>query len=119
VKGAINVFTYQHFMKLFSMCEYSYHYVVVYCEFSSFRAPTLIDLILLYDKFQNAKSLFFQKLYLLEGGYSKFFKMFRKCCKGRYRAETKSPPGQEGVKQFHLRDDMIRKVKETICSKPF
>lgn len=59
--------------------------LILYCEFSSKRAPDMFNHLRKLDRQANAVSypnLYYNNLYLLENGYSGYVKKFRQFCTG-------------------------------------
>lgn len=55
--------------------------LVFYCEFSSVRAPRIAKYLRNYDRFNNMyPQLDFPEIYVLEGGYKKFFELYSNLC---------------------------------------
>lgn len=59
--------------------------IVVHCEFSQNRGPTLLHLFREYDRHRNQyPKLSYPHVYLLEGGYRRFFEEMPHLCIGGY-----------------------------------
>lgn len=61
--------------------------IVFHCEFSSVRGPTLYDLFRNLDRqynYDNYPKITFPNLFLLEGGFNKFYETHREHCIGEY-----------------------------------
>jgi M-phase inducer tyrosine phosphatase len=111
IKNAMNVQSYERFLSLFQYQLNSFDYVVVYCEFSTVRGPSLIEYIFLYDKFSNKENLLFPKIYLLEGGYSLFYSEFSSFCEKEYRKEKEFPSVDYRYFQLLILQEMKKQVK--------
>ena len=61
--------------------------IVIHCEYSSIRGPKLYDLLREYDRsvhISDYPNLSFPNLFLLEGGYKKFYSLHPELCVGNY-----------------------------------
>ena len=59
--------------------------IIVHCEYSQNRGPTLLRLFREFDRHNNEyPKLSYPHLYLLEGGYRRFYKEFPEMCVGGY-----------------------------------
>lgn len=90
--GAQNITSYTAFFKFFdkyknetdngkSIC------IIIHCEHSSKRGPRLYDLLREYDRnthISQYPKLSFPNIFLLEGGYKKFFALHSEFCIGGY-----------------------------------
>ena len=57
--------------------------IIIHCEFSEVRGPTLLKQIRNYDRNQNIENypqLDYPELYLMKGGYAGFFRDFPELC---------------------------------------
>ena len=86
--------------------------IIIYCEYSIKRGPTLLRFLRNYDRKINAENypmLTFPELYLLEGGYSAFFKSFEEFCEPRNYIQEKHPAfkGIRSKRQKHSRRRFI------------
>jgi hypothetical protein len=88
IKGARNINSFESFKKLFQDYNGSADYVVVYCEYSLYRGPSLIESILRYDKKFNSNKRLFSKIYLLYGGFATFYRRYKLHCEGKYVSEN-------------------------------
>lgn len=61
--------------------EYKNHILIFYCEYSSIRAPRMANKIRDIDrKISNYPSLNFPEIYIIDGGYSKFYRTNKNYC---------------------------------------
>lgn len=61
--------------------------IIFHCEYSVNRGPTLMRLFRDYDRRQNMNNyphLSYPNIFLLEGGYKRFYQEFPDCCIGGY-----------------------------------
>eukprot|EP01089_Gocevia_fonbrunei_P021497 TRINITY_DN8378_c0_g1_i2.p1 TRINITY_DN8378_c0_g1~~TRINITY_DN8378_c0_g1_i2.p1 ORF type:complete len:469 (-),score=55.30 TRINITY_DN8378_c0_g1_i2:111-1517(-) len=89
IKDAINLYTSgdieQEFMKKPSTLHYRIC-IIFHCEFSSHRGPTLYRTLRDWDRkvnFANYPTLFYPEIYVLEGGYKKFWENCPEICEPR------------------------------------
>lgn len=90
--SAINVTLFSTLIKIFERLSIDVENgksicIVIYCEFSSERGPKLYDKFRDFDRninMSNHPKLSFPNLFLLEGGYNKFYKFHPKLCYGNY-----------------------------------
>lgn len=78
---------------------------VIYCEFSSERGPKLYDRFRDFDRhinMANHPKLTFPNLFLLEGGYNKFYNLHPNFCCGKY---------VQMYDQEFIKNDMIKLCK--------
>tara|TARA_R110002050_G_scaffold281091_3_gene428344 strand:+ start:54 stop:659 length:606 start_codon:yes stop_codon:yes gene_type:complete len=87
IRGAVNLQTKEELDEyLFKQQKYitKKTLVVLYCEFSSQRAPKQMRTLRQHDRHVNGlrayPNLHFPEIYLLEGGYSKFWESFSDYC---------------------------------------
>ena len=60
-------------------------FIVFHCEFSQKRGPTLFQLFREYDRHHNTyPNLSYPNVFLLEGGYKKFYEQMPQLCIGGY-----------------------------------
>lgn len=89
IVGALNVTTLQSMVNLYekyqndgqSIC------IIIHCEYSSVRGPKLYDLFREYDRSVHTSdypNLSYPNLFLLEGGYKKFYGLHPEFCVGHY-----------------------------------
>ncbi|KAK8852519.1 m-phase inducer phosphatase [Tritrichomonas musculus] len=92
IMGALNITSLSSMIKVFqkymdeiengkSIC------IVIHCEYSSIRGPKLYDLFREYDRnihISEYPKLSYPNLFLLEGGYKKFFNLHPELCRGQY-----------------------------------
>lgn len=72
IKNAINIDNIEKLKK--SSIIFKDKILIFYCEFSSVRAPRLAKYLRNYDRFNNEyPNLDFPEIYILEGGYKRFF----------------------------------------------
>ena len=68
--------------------------IVFHCEFSQHRGPQMMKLLRQLDRdlngFAKYPHLCYPEIYLLEGGYKRFFSEFKEWCEGNY-IEMDSP----------------------------
>ncbi|KAI5149495.1 hypothetical protein ENBRE01_0938 [Enteropsectra breve] len=79
IRGAINMGSDSNINSLFAQKKI----LIIYCEFSSFRAPTLAQRIRNTDRVKNMESYPFlscPEIYVLKGGYSNFYKKYPELC---------------------------------------
>ena len=83
--GARNIRSISQIVGIFNRYRGKNICIVVHCEFSKNRGPTLIRLFREYDRKVNVyPALTFPNLFLLEGGYQKFYEECPEMCKGGY-----------------------------------
>ncbi|KAK8888449.1 m-phase inducer phosphatase [Tritrichomonas musculus] len=90
--SAINVTLFSSLIKLFERFQKEIEIgkavcIIVYCEFSSKRGPGLYDMFRKYDRnlhISDYPNLSFPNLFLLEGGYNKFYSLYPNLCYRNY-----------------------------------
>jgi len=104
ISGALNVPKEQDLENLFIKCD-EYHELgdklclVFHCEFSSHRGPKAYKRIRAWDRKKHEHcypKLIYPEMYLLEGGYKKFFEEFPDTCNPRGYVEMKD--------QYHIKE---------------
>ena len=61
--------------------------IIFHCEFSERRAPLQYSVMRGFDReanIQHYPRLFYPEIYLLQGGFSQFFKQYHQHCIGKY-----------------------------------
>jgi hypothetical protein len=114
IKGAINIRNKEQFLNLFETYDGNADYVVVHCEFSQYRGPSLINFIMKYDERLNSQNLLFPKVSLLIGGYSAFYQSYPDLCDGGYYPEFLNSGTEKHFEQTNERS----KLYEFIFGKP-
>lgn len=85
IVGALNVRTKRDLLSLFKKYKGLNVAFVFHCEFSHDRGPNTLTLFRNIDRqVNNYPHLTFPHIYLLEGGYSKFYQQFKGLCKDGY-----------------------------------
>lgn len=85
ISGAINVNNSKMMMHIFKRFEGKNAAFVFHCEFSHDRAPNLMNKFRIYDRSQHIyPNLTHKHLFLLSGGYSKFFELYKDKTTGSY-----------------------------------
>ncbi|KAG0417694.1 M-phase inducer phosphatase 3, partial [Dictyocoela roeselum] len=95
IKNAININIKDDIDILFS--SYRGHILIFHCEFSSVRAPRLANEVRNMDRrLSNYPTLIFPEIYILDGGYSNFFKKYKSyCIPMNYIPMIKKPKAQK------------------------
>jgi M-phase inducer tyrosine phosphatase len=96
IKDSINVRTFPHLVTVFNEYRNCNVCVVFHCELSHNRGPALIGAFRDRDRQMNIErypEVSFPSIYLLEGGYRRFFSECRDLCDGgiRFRARREVP----------------------------
>ena len=85
--GAYNITNKKEVEELFYKYKGKKVTFVFHCEFSHDRAPTLLQYFRSYDRIQNQHNypnLTHENVFLLEGGYSRFYEEYPHLCTGGY-----------------------------------
>jgi len=84
IRGAINICLKEELLKFYedqSHQDSSTTVIIFHCEFSKNRGPQAAKAFRVYDRKNNAyPSLKFPEIYILEGGYSKFYPTLSNLC---------------------------------------
>ncbi|KAF5286222.1 hypothetical protein FQR65_LT02234 [Abscondita terminalis] len=92
IEGAINLYTKEQILERLldievtleeHMEKSSRNILVFHCEFSSERGPNLYRFLRKWDRFRNTDvypALHYPEVYLLEGGYKRFYEQFSGMC---------------------------------------
>ena len=83
----------EHLFDMASPCSTSRSLVIFHCEYSAFRAPTMAKFLRSHDRTVNVERypmLTYPETYILDGGYSSFFKGFRSRCFPQEYVEMKN-----------------------------
>eukprot|EP00037_Helgoeca_nana_P019141 m.185651 g.185651 ORF g.185651 m.185651 type:complete len:623 (+) comp24740_c0_seq5:153-2021(+) len=117
IKGAINAWTHEMITAVLFNHETvkaasgSCNLVLLHCEFSSHRAPRAHALIRSIDRQMNSEAyprLTYPEVYVIEGGYEKFFEKFADCCE---------PKEYVLMKDSRFGEDCTRCIKDAKRSK--
>lgn len=87
IKGALNINDPRMLYESFFRTVYKNAIFVFHCEFSHNRGPQLASIFRTFDRELNKKSypsLFYERVYILEGGYRKFYNDFINFTTGSY-----------------------------------
>ena len=85
INGAKNIRSFAQLLGVYTNYLNTKTIIVFYCEFSHIRSPFLIKQFRAYDRSKHTyPQLAYPDLYLLEGGYKRFYAEFPKYCKGGY-----------------------------------
>lgn len=87
IRHAENVVTYERLQELYNKYKQINVCVLFHCEFSTKRGPTWASIFRDIDRNHNKMNyprLTYEHVYLIEGGYSAFFKKFECLCRGGY-----------------------------------
>lgn len=86
IRGAVNLFLKDDYLKLLEKPSKSVserHILIFHCEFSKERGPNMVRQLRKEDRTKNAMNyplLNYPEIYILEGGYKKFFQSFPEHC---------------------------------------
>ncbi|KAL1501212.1 hypothetical protein ABEB36_006584 [Hypothenemus hampei] len=86
IKNALNIYTKEGCLKLLNepiKAQNERHILIVHCEFSKERGPNLIRTLRKEDRAMNRlnyPALTYPEIYVLEGGYKKFFESYPEYC---------------------------------------
>ncbi|XP_057662274.1 M-phase inducer phosphatase-like [Diorhabda carinulata] len=107
VTEAINIYTKAQCLELLDsrppVTENSRHILVFHCEFSSERGPNLYRFLRKEDRNRNEimyPYLHYPEIYLLEGGYKKFFEEFSEMCTPVAYKEMLHPDHEGDLRHF-------------------
>ncbi|XP_050313650.1 M-phase inducer phosphatase-like [Anthonomus grandis grandis] len=109
INGAVNIFTKEQISNLLnesripSTSSNKRHILVFHCEFSSERGPNLYRHLRKEDRTRNMSDypfLHYPEIYLLEGGYKKFFQEYADMCVPVAYKEMMHPDHEEDLRHF-------------------
>ena len=87
IAGARNVRTYQQLINIFDRYRDQNVMVVIHCEYSQERGPRVFHLFREYDRHRNTyPKLTYPNVFLLEGGFRRFYSECSHHCIGTYVA---------------------------------
>lgn len=111
IKGAKNVISLQQMISIYERYLHQNVCIVFHCEFSSERGPNLMRKFRDYDRKVNQKSypeINYPFIYLLEGGYARFYQEFPELCEGGYIPMS----NQNSIENGELRESHSAYVRE-------
>ncbi|CAI2722570.1 unnamed protein product [Schistosoma spindalis] len=100
----INLSSLSSSMELFMKPKSSHTIFILYCEFSTKRAPQLFYLLRNYDRtlhFYSYPALKYPLVYILHGGYSAFYKNYPYLCEPSNYIQMHSRPDLLGIWRKH------------------
>eukprot|EP00002_Diphylleia_rotans_P040047 TRINITY_DN9411_c0_g1_i1.p1 TRINITY_DN9411_c0_g1~~TRINITY_DN9411_c0_g1_i1.p1 ORF type:complete len:594 (-),score=119.41 TRINITY_DN9411_c0_g1_i1:318-2099(-) len=106
VKGAVNIPSLDKLSPFFFASQPSFSQdtcIIFYCEFSSFRGPRSYRELRKFDRKQNEiryPALFYPNVYLMAGGYRKFYAAHKDCCDPEAYIEMNDPQYNAELKLF-------------------
>ncbi|XP_050314642.1 M-phase inducer phosphatase-like [Anthonomus grandis grandis] len=86
IKGAVNIYTKENCLELLNKPlkpKNERHILIFHCEFSKERGPKMIRSLRREDRIKNAQNypaLNYPEIYVLEGGYKKFYQTYSTFC---------------------------------------
>lgn len=95
ILGAFNIIRYKQLFDLYTKFKDQNVCVIFHCEFSQNRGPTWAQIFRKLDRDENMSrypNLSFPDVFVLEGGYKKFYKEYPQYCIGGY-----TPMDDDGV----------------------
>ena len=81
--SAKNAFSKEVILEILKENEWENVPIIVHCEFSQLRGPSMIKWLRNHDRSQNIENypgLSYPELYLMQGGYSEFFSFYPELC---------------------------------------
>ena len=129
IKDAINVESDDHLKKLFFNENLKHGKIcfVFHCELSQNRGPQLAKLFREFDRttnFENYPNLTYPYLYVLDGGYRKFYSQYQSYCTGGYvrmysKANIYNGTLQQSVSKFRKSFDYSKRNQQAQTLPPF
>ncbi|KAF7283633.1 hypothetical protein GWI33_023271 [Rhynchophorus ferrugineus] len=117
IERAVNIYTKEDCLKLLEVPSRSTnkrHILIFHCEFSMERGPSMSRLLRKQDRFINSSNypnLIYPEIYILEGGYKKFFESFPELCVPREYKQMLHPDHTDDFRYFR------KKSKSADCIK--
>ncbi|CAG9763803.1 unnamed protein product [Ceutorhynchus assimilis] len=106
IRGAINIYTQESCLKLLDNSPHpkdTRHILIFHCEFSQERGPSMNRTLRKEDRTRNAMNypkLNYPEMYVLEGGYKKFFQEFSEYCEPNTYRPMLHPENLDDLKFF-------------------
>ena len=84
--------------------------VVLYCEYTKYRSPTLAQFIRRFDRNLNLEyypDLYYPNLYILKGGFYEFHHKFPQLCIGAYKPMLDSEKHEDKMDYFRSKSEFL------------
>ncbi|KAL6947119.1 hypothetical protein ACO0QE_001988 [Hanseniaspora vineae] len=84
--------------------------VVLYCEYTKYRSPTLAQFIRRFDRNLNLEyypDLYYPNLYILKGGFYEFHNKFPQLCIGSYKPMLESEKHEDKMDYFRSKTEFL------------
>ena len=116
--SAINIFLYDSLVKFYHSHIGENVTIVFHCEFSRKRGPAFIGMFRTYDRCLNEyTNISFPNIFLLEGGYSEFYRKHKELTIGGYIPNEHSEYYEQSKRSLKIFKEQIKIYRQKIRPK--
>ncbi|CAG9321432.1 unnamed protein product [Blepharisma stoltei] len=113
IQSAVNISSPENLSSILEGSNWENTPIIIHCEFSQQRGPALYRWLRNSDRLQNMENypaLSYPELYILQGGYSEFFKLFENFCTPQSYVTMKDPLHKHDRKKLKSKTCQPRKA---------